>query len=98
MTNTSIEMVLGILFLLFSNTKFQFGVEKPIWRFYITVKALPITSQIKLINKREFGKVTLPRNFETFVIYVTVQEVWTMMSIYLFRIFQIQNNLTLTTL
>lgn len=67
-------MVLEIFFLSFSNTDFQFNVRELIWRSYIVVEALPTTNQVKLIDKREFVKVTLDENSETFVIHISILE------------------------
>ncbi len=44
LANISMKMVLGMLFLAFSNADFQFDAEKLTWRFYITAEALPTTS------------------------------------------------------
>ncbi len=71
LADISMEVILGIPFLSFSNANVEFTeLEKFNWRFYITAKALPTTSQIKLIYKREFAKVALDKSFETFVMYV----------------------------
>ena len=75
LANTSIEVVLGMLFLALSNADVEFiKLAKLIWRFYTAAKALPTTSRIKLIDKREFTKVALDENSETFVIYVAALE------------------------
>lgn len=57
-----------------NNANFQFDTKKLTWRFYSIAKALRTTSQVKLINKSEFAKVALNKNFKTFVIYMTVLE------------------------
>lgn len=49
--------------------------QKLIWRLYFTIKALLIIKLMKLINKNEFAKVLLNKNFEIFMIYVATQEV-----------------------
>ena len=67
---TSIKMVLEMFFLIFSNADFKFSTEKLIWKSYITTEALSTISWVKLINKREFAKIALNKNSETFVIYV----------------------------
>ncbi len=67
-------MVLGISFLAFTNTNFQFGIEELTWRTYIIAEALPITSWVKLIDKMEFAKAALDKNSETFVVHVSVLE------------------------
>lgn len=46
LTNTNIEVVLRIPFLFLSNIDIYFNTKELIWRFYSTVKALPITSQV----------------------------------------------------
>lgn len=69
--NTSIDIILGILFLSFGNANVEFvELGKPIWRFYNTVEVLFTISQVKLINRREFTKAALVKNSETFVVYV----------------------------
>ena len=40
------------------------------WRSYTNAEALPTIKWIKLINKKEFAKVTLDENSETFVVHV----------------------------
>ena len=84
--DTSIEVVLKMLFLSFSNIDIKFvKLKKLTWRTYIIIKALPTTSWVKLINKREFARVTLDENFKTFVIHITALKMSTAMFIYLFR-------------
>ena len=68
-------MVLGILFLILSNTNIQFPEKKLIWKSYIAVKALSTTKQIKLMNKNEFAKTTFDVRSKTFVMYVTALEI-----------------------
>lgn len=69
------KMILGMFFLLLDNVDIEFVELKTlIQRFYDTAKALPITSQVELINKREFIKVMLDENFETFVVYMVILE------------------------
>lgn len=72
MADISIKVVLGILFLFFSNADFEFGIKKRIYRSYTTIEALPTAKKIKIINKYEFVKVILDRNSNNFVIYITV--------------------------
>ena len=71
LANTSGEMVLKMPFLAFSNADVEFTeLEKLTWRSYTTVEALPITSQVELINKKEFAKAVLDKNSKTFVVHV----------------------------
>lgn len=58
-----------------SNTNFQFSIIKLIWRFYITVEALPITKQIELIDKYKFVMAAPGRNSKIFIIHVLFLEV-----------------------
>lgn len=39
-------------------------------RSYIIVEALPTINQVELINKREFAKVALDENSNTYIVYV----------------------------
>ena len=64
-------MVLNIPFLNLSNVDVQFVEKEFTWRSYITTKALPTSKRVELINKKEFVKVALDENSETFVVYVT---------------------------
>ena len=78
------EMVLGIPFFYLSNIDIEFvELEKLIWKTYIAVEALPTTSWVKLLNKREFAKTPLDENSKTFVMYIAALEISTPMSIYL---------------
>lgn len=60
-----------MLFLVFCNANFEFDIKKLIWRSYIIAKVLLITSWVKLINKKEFAKPILDKDFETFVVHGT---------------------------
>ncbi len=65
-------------FLSFSNVDIEFAeLEKPIWRPYTIAKVLSTTSWVELINKKEFAKVALDENFETFVMHIAVLEATT---------------------
>lgn len=68
-------MVLGILFLIFRNIYVKFAeLEKLISRSYITTKTLFTISRIELINRREFAKILIDLNLETFVVYILALE------------------------
>lgn len=62
-------------FLAHNNANFQFCAEKFIWKTYITAKALPITSWVELIDKKEFAKTVLDKNSEIFVVHIVILEV-----------------------
>ncbi len=81
------KVVLEMPFLSFNNANVKFAeLEKLTWRSYIVAEALSITSQVKLIDKREFAKVALDENSKTFVVYIAILEV---MTIHLSRTAQI---------
>ncbi len=77
LANTSMEVVLGIPFLALSNADFQFSAEKLTWRTYTAAKALPTTSRVELIDKREFARAALDKKSETFVIHISALEATT---------------------
>lgn len=76
LADISKEMVLGMLFLFFSNVDIKFSKqpEKLIWRSYIVIEILPITRWVKLINEKIFAKAALDGDSETFVVYVIFLE------------------------
>ncbi len=81
------EVVLGILFLSFSNVDIKFAeLGKLTWRLYTVTKVLPTTSWVKLIDKKVFAKAVLDENSEIFVVYVATLKTTT---IYLSRAAQI---------
>lgn len=68
-------MVLKIPFLFFSNINIEFSeLRKLICRFYTTTKTLPTTSQIELINRREFAILALDDNLENFIVHIATLE------------------------
>ena len=69
------EVVLGMSFLILSNTNIQFDTESFTWRSYSTAKALPTTRRVELIDKRHFAKAALDKNSETFVIHIAALRV-----------------------
>lgn len=83
------KMVLGILFLSFSNVDFQFNIEEFTWRFYIAAQVLIITSWVQLIDKKEFVLVALNKNSETFIVHITALEELAEMTIHLLQALQV---------
>lgn len=55
---------------------FKKSTRRLIQEFYTNAKVLLITIQIKLINKKEFIKMILDRNSKTFVIFMTILEIF----------------------
>lgn len=89
LADISMEIVLGMQFLFFSNADFHFYIGELTRRSYTMTKALAITSLVKLINKWEFAKTASNKNAGTFVVYVTTLEVLTAISIHFYRSFQV---------
>lgn len=69
------EIILGMLFLSFSNIDIQFEAKKFTWRLYIAAEALPTTNGVELIDKREFTKAALDKNTKTFVMHMSVLDI-----------------------
>ena len=74
MANTKFEVILRMLFLKFSNIDLLFDEKTLMWRIYITNKALPITKQVQIIDKKDFIIVALDANSKMFVMRMTILE------------------------
>ena len=83
MANISMEVVLGMLFLMFKNTRVKFAEKELTWRTYTIEDALPTTCWVKLLNQKKFAKEALDENIEAFIMYVSFLEL--KMTIYLTR-------------
>ena len=70
--NTKFEVILGMFFLKLSNINILFGEKTLIWRTYITNKALLITKQVQIIDKKNIIIVALDVNNETFIVHMTI--------------------------
>ena len=68
LADTSMKMILGMLFLCFSNTDFYFGTWELTWKSYTATEALLTTRRMELIDKKEFAKAALNKNLKIFVI------------------------------
>ena len=71
LANISMKVVLGMLFLTFSNFDVQFAKKKLTWRTYTTKEVLPTTRRGKPINQKEFAKVELDENIKAFMVHVS---------------------------
>ena len=91
---TSMEVVLGTFFLIFSNVEVEFSGKKLIWRLYTSAKALPTTRRVELIDKKEIAKTALEENIDAFVAHVTSLSLRSKISIHLTREAQIALLLT----
>ena len=68
--NTSIEVVLKIFFLILNNANIQLIKTELNWSSYTTTEALLTTKRVKLIDKKEFAKTALDKEFKLFVIHI----------------------------
>ena len=74
LADTTVEVVLGMLFLTFNNADVSFLEQELTWKSYIIDKALPTPKQVELIEKKEFTKAALDEESETFVMHVAALE------------------------
>ena len=64
-------MVLGMIFLTFTNADIQFLKKKLTSKTYTITKALLITQMVELINKKEFAKAVFEENIKAFMVYIS---------------------------
>ena len=74
LADTSMDVVLGMLFLSLSNADVQFDTGNLTWRTYSTAEALPTTRRVELIDKYKFARAALDKNSEIFVVHVAALE------------------------
>lgn len=55
------EVVLGMLFISFSNLNKEFVAKRLFWRSYIVAEALSIAKRLDLINQRKFVEIALEK-------------------------------------
>ena len=70
MANVSLEVVLGMSFLILSSADVDFLDREFRWRTYTTKEALPTTKRIEIVVKKEFAAAELDPEHETYVVYV----------------------------
>ena len=59
LTDTSIEVVLGIPYLTLSNADIHFADKNLTWRSYTTVEVLSTIKRVELIDKKKFAKTDI---------------------------------------
>ena len=74
LAETSMEVVLEMPFLTFSNANIQIAAKEFTWRSYTAAEALPTTKRVELIDKKEFAKAALDEESETFVVHAAALE------------------------
>lgn len=82
LANTSIAVILSIVFLIFNNANILFTEQELIRRLYTLAKALLTTKQVQIIGQKEFGAAVLDLDKETFVDHVVFPGLKLKMSIY----------------
>lgn len=70
LADTSMKLVLEIIFLAFNNVNIQFDAQSFTWRLYTAAKALLTARQVEMIDKDKFAMAALNENIKTYVIYV----------------------------
>ena len=74
MTDTKVEMVLGMFFLKLSNINVLFVEKTLTQRFYTTNYILSNTNQVQIIYETDFIIAVLDADNQIFVLYVAMQE------------------------
>ena len=88
LTNTDIEMILRIFFLIFNRINIRFIRYKLISIIYLAAKALLTIKSIEILNKTEFEVVFINENNTTFVLYVVILVKLIIMQISIFKAFK----------
>ena len=71
LANISMEVILGMFFLIFSNADVQFAEKQLTWRTYTNKEALSTTCWVGLISWKKFAKVALNNNIKAFMVYIS---------------------------
>ena len=71
LANISMEVILGMLFLTFSNANIKFAEKELTWKTYTTKGALSTTCQFKIIDRKKFAKAALDENVKAFVVHIS---------------------------
>ena len=68
--DTSVEVILKMLFLAFSKVEGNFAEKELTWKAYTIAEALPTTQNIQIISLKEFAKAALDLDQEAFMVHV----------------------------
>lgn len=68
--NISMDVILEMPFLTFTNTNMQFTERGLIWRSYCLAKVLSITKWVQIINKKKFAIANLDLDKKSIFVYV----------------------------
>lgn len=69
-TEISMDVALGISFLILRNVEVNMNNQKLMWRSYITAKAVFISKKVMLIGKKEFATAVLDPEDDTFIVHI----------------------------
>lgn len=81
MANISINFILRMLFLYYSNLDITFTNQKLIQKSYITIKVLSTTCQVEITNINKFTKVMIYENVKVFIVHITTLNLETKITI-----------------
>ncbi len=87
--NISVEVVLGMPFLTFSNADVVFKDRELTWRSYTPAEALPMTQRVQMMGQIEQAAAALDPDEEAFVVHVALLSLGTKMSVHSSREAQI---------
>ena len=81
MADIKFEMILRMFFLKTSNADVSFGKKTLTWKSYATIKVLPITEWVQLVDPKEFVILALDTDSKIFVVHVAIWE-WEKMPVH----------------
>lgn len=70
MVDTSVKVILEMIFLILSNTDVLLKERELTWRSYTPTNALLITKQVQIINQKEFMTTGFDSDKKAFVVYI----------------------------
>lgn len=65
------EIILGMLFLTFSNIDIQFAKKELVWKTYFATEVLLTTKRMKPIDRKNFAKAILNMDVKAFIVYMS---------------------------
>ncbi len=75
LSDVSLDILLGIPFLIMSNADVDFQARDLQWRSYTTGEVLPTTRRVELIRKKEFAVAACDPKHEAFVVHIAALSV-----------------------
>lgn len=87
--DNNIEIILEISYYTFSNADISFLKKEIAQKNYTTCKVLRTIKKIELIDKKEFAKAALDKNFKAFVVHIEAPSKLAEIAIYFFNVAQV---------